>query len=118
MKHWFIVICFLSVGCLSIAQKPVARPKITGVSHLAVYATDPIKTADFYERIVGCEKAADFEDHPGVRYTFSSDQWVEVMPLPADAGTDRLDHIAFRTNDVDAMARYLLAHGVPVPNAV
>ena len=119
MKNWLIVVCFFSVGSLAVmAQKAVARPKITGISHLAVYATDPIKTADFYERIVGCEKAPDFEDHPGVRYLFTPLQWVEVMPLPPTAGTDRLDHIAFRTSSAEGMARYLVTHGVPVPDPV
>jgi catechol 2,3-dioxygenase-like lactoylglutathione lyase family enzyme len=95
-----------------------ARPPILGISHIAVYATDGIKTGDFYERIVGCEKVADFEEHPGVRYAFSPLQWVEVMPLPPAAGTDRLDHIAFQTNNVEAMQRYLEGHGVPTPNPV
>ena len=68
------------------ARSAVSRPLILGISHIAVYATDPIKTADFYERIVGCEKMADFEDHPGVRYAINTNQYVEVMPLPATAG--------------------------------
>jgi catechol 2,3-dioxygenase-like lactoylglutathione lyase family enzyme len=95
-----------------------ARPAILGVSHIAVYATDPIKTADFYQRIVGCERMADFEGHPGIRYSFNTDQYVEVMPLPPDAGTNRLDHIAFRTTNAEAMRLYLQAHGVPTPNQI
>jgi catechol 2,3-dioxygenase-like lactoylglutathione lyase family enzyme len=43
---------------------------------------------------------------------------VEVMPLPADAGTDRLDHIAFRVANAEAMRRYLQSHGVPVPDQI
>ncbi|AXC13602.1 hypothetical protein ACPOL_4327 [Acidisarcina polymorpha] len=100
------------------SHAPATRPAITGVSHLAVYATDPIKTADFYQRIVGCEKTSDFEDHPGVRYTFNSAQYVEVLPLPASAGEDRLDHIAFRTANVEALRLYLQGHGVPVPDRI
>lgn len=100
------------------AQSAPGRPKITGVSHIAVYATDGLKTADFYQRIVGCEKMADFEDHPGIRYAFTDAQYVEVMPLPPDAGTNRLDHIAFRTSNVEALRRYLQGHGVPVPDRI
>ncbi len=99
-------------------ERAPLRPAIPGISHIAVYAIDPIKTAGFYERVVGCVKAADFEDHPGVRYAFNPYQYVEVMPLPPLAGTDRLDHIAFRTSNADAMARYLLTKGVPVPDPV
>jgi catechol 2,3-dioxygenase-like lactoylglutathione lyase family enzyme len=119
MKSVLSLICCSSIlSLVAAAQPPAARPKITGISHIAVYATDPIKTAGFYERIVGCEKKADFEDHPGVRYTINTGQYVEVMPLPPTAGTNRLDHIAFRTNNVEAMRRYLQAHNVPTPNQI
>jgi catechol 2,3-dioxygenase-like lactoylglutathione lyase family enzyme len=119
MKHFLrLIFCLSILPSALVAQKTAARPKITGISHIAVYATDGLKTADFYERIVGCEKSPDFEDHPGVRYTFTDYQYVEVMPLPPDAGTDRLDHIAFRTSDAEAMRRYLQAHGVPVPDHI
>jgi catechol 2,3-dioxygenase-like lactoylglutathione lyase family enzyme len=124
MKKLLLLIPFLLMMQIaeaaqkSVARSSAARPQILGVSHIAVYATDPIKTADFYERIVGCEKMANFEDHPGVRYSINTNQYVEVMPLPPDAGTNRLDHIAFRTNNVEALRRYLQAHGVPAPNQV
>jgi len=117
-RRIWLILCWLMLPLPLTAQTPASRPKITGVSHIAVYSTDPIKTADFYERIVGCEKMADFEDHPGVRYTINTNQYVEVMPLPATAGTDRLDHIAFQTSNAEAMRRYLQAHGVPVPNQI
>src|SRR5271156_4186046 len=124
MKKLRLLVCCLSMLPLaamaqkSAARGAVSRPPILGISHIAVYATDPIKTADFYQRIVGCEKMADFEDHPGVRYTFTPFQYVEVLPRPPGAGSNRLDHIAFRTNDVEAMRRYLQAHGVPTPNQI
>ena len=124
MKFSLILLCCASVLTgTATAQKfsghtASARPPILGISHIAVYATDPIKTADFYERVVGCEKVPDFEDHPGVRYAINGTQYVEVMPLAPTAGTDRLDHIAFRTTNVEAMRRYLQAHGVPTPDRV
>jgi catechol 2,3-dioxygenase-like lactoylglutathione lyase family enzyme len=124
MKKLGSLLCCLSMLALTAAAQKsarsaaISRPPILGISHLAVYATDPIKTADFYERVVGCEKMADFEDHPGVRYMIGTNQYVEVMPLPATAGTDRLDHIAFRTTNVEAMRRYLQAHNVPAPNQI
>ena len=116
------IVCLWVSSLPLIGQPSSARPKITGISHIAVYATDGLKTADFYQRIVGCEKMPDFEDHPGIRYTFTDYQYVEVMPMPKDAGPDRvtvrLDHIAFSTNNVEAMRRYLQAHGVPVPDHI
>ena len=53
-----------------------------------------------------------------MRYAINSNQYVEVMPLPATAGVDRLDHIAFRTPNVEALRRYLQEHNVPTPNQI
>ena len=38
------------------AQTGPARPKITGVSHLAVYTSDAAKTDHFYTAVVGAAK--------------------------------------------------------------
>ena len=42
-----------------------------------------------------------------MRYYFSPSQFVEVLPLPANAGTNRMDHIAFNTADAEGMRKYL-----------
>ena len=60
------------------------RPKITGVSHLSVYASDAAKTEHFYVHDLGAFKAADPQNPAGVRYYFNSIQFVEVLPLPGD----------------------------------
>src|SRR5258706_15239267 len=69
-----------------------ARPPITSVSHLAVYAGDSAKTERFYVHDLGAVKRADPENPQGVRYYFSPVQFVEVLPLPAGAGSNRMDH--------------------------
>jgi catechol 2,3-dioxygenase-like lactoylglutathione lyase family enzyme len=95
------------------------RPKITGISHLAVYTTDPAKAESFYVHDLGAVKGEDPENPAGVRYSFSATQFIEVLPLPAgSASVNRLDHAAFNTFDADAMRRYLQAHGVEVPSNV
>ena len=65
------------------------RPKITGVSHLSVYASDAAKTEHFYVHDLGAFKAADPQNPAGVRYYFNSIQFVEVLPLPAVQGDPR-----------------------------
>jgi len=95
------------------------RPKLTSISHLAVYTTDATKTERFYVHDLGGEKAVDPENPAGVRYYFSPTQFVEVLPLPAGpASINRLDHAAFNTTNAEAMRKYLQAHGVAVPSAV
>jgi catechol 2,3-dioxygenase-like lactoylglutathione lyase family enzyme len=104
--------------CVAAAAAPPARPPITSVSHLAVYDGDPVKAEHFYVHDLGAAKAADPENPVGTRYYFSPAQFVEVLPLPATAGLNRADHIAFNTADAEAMRKYLAAKKVAVPKAV
>lgn len=84
------------------------RPPITGISHIAVYASDPGKTERFYVHDLGGVKAHDPENPQGVRYYFAPTQFVEVLPLPAGpASINRLDHVAFITPDAEALREYL-----------
>jgi catechol 2,3-dioxygenase-like lactoylglutathione lyase family enzyme len=106
------------VVAAQVPDKAPARPKITGISHLAVYTSNPSATERFYENTVGAVKEADPENPAGVRYAVSATQFVEVLPLPAGAGINRLDHVAFNTEDAEAMRRYLAAKAWKVPGRV
>jgi len=88
-------------------DRPAARPKITGISHIAVYTSDPVASEHYYVGSLGAVKQADPENPKGTRYAFSAIQFVEVLPLPADAGVSRLDHVAFNTEDAAALHLYL-----------
>lgn len=119
MKSIFFAALFSALPLLGQASSPsVPRPKITGVSHLAVYASDATKTAHFYEHDIGCLRDADFETPNGTDYAFNTTQAVEVLPLPPNAGVDRLDHIAFATSDADGLRRYLASQQIIVPSQV
>ena len=109
------------VAALTIAAVTVnsqERPKITGISHLAVYTSDPAATDHYYREIVGAARESDPENPQGVKYAFSATQYVEVLPLPANAGVNRLDHAAFNTANVEAMRKYLGAKGWKTPGSV
>ena len=113
----FPLVCILA-GSAAMAAAPPARPPITSVSHLSVYASDAAKTEHFYVHDLGAVKMADPENAQGARYYFSPTQFVEVLPLPATAGLNRSDHIAFNTADADAMRRYLASKKIAVPKTV
>lgn len=100
------------------AQQPAERVPITGVSHLAIYATDLAATDDFYGRVLGARKVADPENPKGARYLFSETQFVEVLPLPTGHGISRLAHVAYTTTDAGALRRYLLNHGTKGVTAI
>jgi catechol 2,3-dioxygenase-like lactoylglutathione lyase family enzyme len=60
----------------------------------------------------------DPENPKGVRYAFSATQFVEVLPLPADAGINRLDHTAWNTDDAETLRRFLGSKSWKVPYRV
>lgn len=98
------------------ATSDSARPLITGVSHIAVYAADPAKSERFYVHDLGAVKGRDPENPDGVRYYFAPTQFVEVLPLPSGPPSiNRLDHVAFITVDAERLRSYLAAKQVAVP---
>ena len=107
------------LGSAVVLAAPPARPPLTSVSHLAVYAADPAASAAFYVHDLGATRLADPENPAGARYYFSPTQFVEVLPLPAGTTSiNRLDHVAFNTADAEAMRQYLKSKGVKVPAKV
>ena len=114
----FAAVFVLTLTFSAAAQNAPERPKITGISHLAVYATDPAVAEHYYVSVVGAIKEPDPENAKGVRYALSATQFVEVLPLPANAGINRLDHAALNTTSADGMRKYLAAKGWKVPARV
>jgi catechol 2,3-dioxygenase-like lactoylglutathione lyase family enzyme len=102
------------------AQTVPPRPRITGISHIAVYTSDPAATEHYYTEVVGAVKLSDPENPQGVRYALSETQYVEVLPLPANAGPPsanivRLDHVAWVTESAEGTRKYLAAKHWKVP---
>ncbi len=90
------------------ARAQDARPKITGISHMAIYTSDPAAAEHFYGEELGAAKESDPENPQGTVYRFSSEQFIEVLPLPAQHSISRLDHVAFATTDAAALHAYLI----------
>lgn len=104
----------LVAGALaSAASAETARPPITGISHIAVYTANPAASEDYYVRILGARKAPDPEDAHGVRYYFSPQQFVEVLPIGPNPGLSRLAHVGWNTRDAAALRSFLLARNYP-----
>jgi catechol 2,3-dioxygenase-like lactoylglutathione lyase family enzyme len=102
----------------TVALMAQERPKITGISHLAVYTSDAAATDHYYRVIIGAAKEADPENSKGVKYAFSATQYVEVLPLSPNAGVNRMDHAALNTVDAEGMRKYLAAKGWETPPSV
>lgn len=93
-----------------------ARPAITGISHIAVYAADPQKSEQFYVHDLGANKGIDPENARGTRYYFAPTQFVQVLPLPTGSTSiNRLDHVAFTTSNAERLRVYLASKRITVP---
>jgi catechol 2,3-dioxygenase-like lactoylglutathione lyase family enzyme len=119
MQSRLLAAAFLAVFAFTAAgQTAPVRPKIVGISHLAIYTSDPVATDRFYREIVGAAKLPDPENAKGVRYAVSPTQFVEVLPLPPGQGINRLDHTAYNTDNADGLRKYLAAKSWKTPPAV
>jgi catechol 2,3-dioxygenase-like lactoylglutathione lyase family enzyme len=112
------LVAFTIAGAAQMPDPPIKRPKITGISNLAVYTSNATATDHFYREILGAAKAPDPENPQGVRYMFSATQFIEVLPLPAGAGINRLDHVGYNTDNAEGLRKYLASKAYKVPGNV
>lgn len=127
MRHPLLLCCLLAAVALSPAARAEhprpgstdhPRPALTGISHIAVYTSDPAATNHYYADLIGAAKVADPEDPKGVRYMINATQFVEVLPLPPNAGINRLDHTGWKTANAEGLRLYLADKGWKVPAKV
>lgn len=103
-----------AVAAPACAQRP-ERPPITGISHISFYTSHPDQSQHFYVHDLGLKKMRDPIHPVGVRYYIDSDQFVEILPLPANEGVNRLAQIGFSTTNARQLRLYLQSRGVTVP---
>lgn len=98
------------------------RPRLLGVAHMAIYVSDIEKSRIFYRNLLGFQEPYDLKNADGsLSLTFfkvNEDQYIEVFPGLKPETQDRLNHIAFQTDDAEALRKYLAAQGVKVPDKV
>jgi catechol 2,3-dioxygenase-like lactoylglutathione lyase family enzyme len=92
------------------------RPRIIGIDHVSFYTTSPDGVKKLYTDILGFASADPIESGETVRY-MAGTQWVGYSPAPDANATDRMDHVAFTTDNVVALRRYLVAHDLK-PSAI
>jgi len=112
------VLAAASVVAFTVTVAAQARPEITGISHMAVYTSDPAAADRFYREVIGADRQPDPENAQGVRYAINTTQFIEVLPLPPGVGINRLDHTAYNTDNAEGMRRYLAAKGWKTPAKV
>jgi lactoylglutathione lyase len=101
------------------AQDAPQRPKITGISHVALYVTDLPKSTAFWHDYMGFEQYFQLpkKDSTDTRIAFikvNDHQHIELFNEPAVSPPSMLAHICFTTDNVAQMRNYLRAQGVDV----
>src|SRR5436305_9712028 len=115
--------CFL-LSLIVVARLHAAddsRPAIVGVAHIALETNDMTAAQQFYGHVLGYEsfQAPKSEAGPSVQFFKVNDhQYIEVLPDLKSEEQDRVDHIAFETEDAPKLQRYLASRNVKVPSAV
>jgi len=115
-----LLVALLSSFLLS-AQHPPKRPKILGVSHIALFVHDIEKSREYYRDLLGFEEVFQLDNPNGtLSLTFvkiNDRQYIELFP-EKEANTDRLNHISVEVDDAEAMRLYLASKGIKVPEKV
>lgn len=102
---------------LSALSYSAERPKVTGIDHVDFYTTSPEATQRFYSVELGLESVPPLESGQTQRYEIGS-QWVGYSTVPDANGKNRMDHVALRTDNCEAMRTYLASKGVRVPDSL
>jgi len=112
------ILTSLLLCCAAFSDQQLARPHINGLAHVAIYAHDMEKSRMFYRDFLGFAEPYSLNNPDGsLSMTFfkiNERQYIELFP-EKEAGTDRLSHISFETDDIEGLRTYLESRGVKVP---
>lgn len=116
MRALLIFTLFVAMTvCANAQNSTVKRPRITGLDHFAFYTTAPEKVQELYTGTLGLVSAPSTE--PGIKWRYNiGSQWVGYSPAPDPNSKNRFDHMAFVTDDIEALRRYLQEKGVKPGN--
>ena len=97
------------------------RPRITGLSHVALWVRDLEKSRAFYKDYLGFGEPYSLSNPDGgVLLTWikiNDRQSIELFPVNANTPKDgdSLYHVALETDDAQGMLDYLISKGVKAP---
>ena len=101
----------------AVEQTPAAaRPRITGISHVALRTTDVSAARRFYGALRGL-KDRPIAGTSRIAFDIGGRQHLLVEPGLTPVEDERLDHVAFETSDIKALGAYLSSRGVPAARA-
>jgi lactoylglutathione lyase len=115
------VACMLLLPLIAAAADEVKRPRVLGISHVALFVKDVEQSRAFYKDFLGYAEPYSVSDPDGKLHLtwikINDLQTIELFP-EREAGSDRLNHVALLVDDAEAMRAYLASKGVKVPDKV
>jgi catechol 2,3-dioxygenase-like lactoylglutathione lyase family enzyme len=112
MKRLAVGFAFVAVALFALGQAHSAeRPHILGIDHVSFYTTQPEGVNKLYAGVLGFASTAPIDAGGTTRYIIGT-QWVGYSAAPDAKVTDRMDHVAFTTDNIVALRRYLTDKGI------
>jgi len=111
IQAYLALVLMLALPVWAQAQNSPARPRITGIDHVSFYTTQPDGAKALYGTTLGLTSAASIESGGSVRYIVGK-QWVGYSAAPDPKANNRMDHVAFATENAAALRQYLIAKGM------
>lgn len=102
-----------STICASTQTIAGGRPKILGIDHVSFYTTSPDGVKALYSGTLGLASSDPIETGGLTRYMVGG-QWVGYSTAPDPKSPDRMDHVAFKTDNVNALREFLMKNGIKV----
>ena len=112
-----VLLCLLAISNVcAFSQAPAAqpRPRILGIDHVAFYTTAPDGVKKLYGEVLGLATAEPVEPGETLRFIVGK-QWVGFSPAPDPKSADRMDHVAWLTDNLAGLRTYFVAQGMKVP---
>ena len=109
-----------SPSALSADASALARPRILGIAHIALYYTNLDAELAFFKDYLGYDESSPVKNPDGslkfATIKINDLQRIELFPLPGKSpDADRLVKVALITNDCETMRQYLKTQGWQVP---
>src|SRR4051794_28801006 len=93
---------------------------IVGLSHVSLFVREIEASRAFYRDYLGFAEPYDLKNDDGslrmAVIKISDPQVIELVP-EKEPRSDRLNHVALRVADAEAMRSHLKSHGVAVPDS-
>lgn len=110
-----VILCVAALSGFAGRQSPARtpRPRITGISHIALRVSDAAAARRFYGGTLGLSEQST-ADASRIVFAVGARQRVILQPNLRPGDDERLSHLAFETPDRNALGDYLSSRGVRV----